>query len=210
MRNCGDNTSMTDQAPPSAEQPTKKARKPYFVPFFAVIKVFSTVKLLDDDRAEIMLGGQQLTLPIAVSQREQVRATPLQAGEIKFVRLWFRTIEGSVTDLELAGFSPLKEGEGDLDKKPQFEIAGRIEAVNKEEGTVMLKIEPNSVTALGQAFTVEVWSSLELLEKVKRPGRTMIFGGEYRPGSGRLVVTSVKPKLVGQTQKKSEATTNDQ
>ena len=72
-----------------------------------------------------------------------------------------------------------------------------------------LKIEPNSVSDLQQAFTVDVWAALELMGKLQRVGRTMIIDGEYRFGSGRLVATKVTPRLVGQPVVKTLPSTPD-
>ncbi|AXH00517.1 hypothetical protein DVJ83_15155 (plasmid) [Deinococcus wulumuqiensis] len=201
-------TEQTETAATTGQQPQHKKRKPYIVPFHAVIKLFSTVKLLEGEQAEIVLGGEKVTLPIAASQLERVRGNSPQPDQTHSIRLWFRTAEGTVTELQFAGLALLdeKQAKGAADRKPEFQIAGRIEAVNKDEGTVTLKIEPNSITDLQEAFFVEVWASLELLEKLQRPGRTMLFDGEYRPGSGRLVVTRVTPKLVGKLPEKKVQT----
>ena len=198
---------MTEAASPTPETPPSKAnpRAPYVVPFHAYIKLFSPVKLLEDGQAEILLGGHPVTLPVAASQRERLQGQLPVAGQIYFVRLWFRTVEGAVTDVELGGFVLPREGEtvSEADQqKLEFQIGGRIAAVNKEEGSVTLKIEPHSEGALQEPFSIEVWASLDLMKQLQGIGRTMIFTGEYRPGSGRLVVKAIKPQLVGKVPKK--------
>lgn len=200
---------MTDQpaSSPSADPQKRKARNPYIVPFHAVIKMFSTVKLLDEDQAEIVLNGHRLTLPIAASQLERVRKNPQEPGQTYYVWLWFRTAEGLVVDVELGGFSPPREDqlkEISDTKKIGFQVAGRVEAVNKDEGFLTMEIKPNSVGNLQEPFFVEIWAALELLEKVQRVGRTMIISGEYRPGSGRLVAQDMKPKSVGKSPEKKK------
>ena len=199
--------AMTDPSSPVSEsQPSKtNPRAPYVVPFHAFIKLFSTVKLLDDGQAEILLGGHPLTLPVAASQRERLQSQSPLPEQIYLVRLWFRTVEGVVTDVELGGFVLPREGtvpsEADQ-QKLEFQIGGRIAAVNKEEGSLTLKIEPHSQGALQEPFTVEVWASLDLMAQLQGVGRTMLLTGEYRPGSGRLVVKTDKAQLVGKVPKK--------
>lgn len=198
---------MTEAVSPVPEsQPSKPhPRPPHVVPFHAYIKLFTPVTLLDDGQAEILLGGHPLTLPVAASQLERLRSNPPVAGQIHLVRLWFRTLEGAVTDVELGGFVVPREGEtvSEADQqKLEFQIGGRIVAVNKEEGSLTLKIEPHSQGALQEPFSIEVWASLDLMKQLQGIGRTMIFTGEYRPGSGRLVVKTVKAQLVGKVPKK--------
>ncbi len=144
-------------------------RKPYVVPFHAVIKLFSPVKLLDEARAEIVLNGEKVVLPIASSQREQIKNQLLEPEQIYLARLWFRTTEGIVTNVELAGFNLPREGQAKdtMNDKPLFQIAGRIEVINKEEGSITLKIEPNPTGDLQEAFSAEAWAALELLENLE-------------------------------------------
>lgn len=42
-----------------------------------------------------------------------------------------------------------------------------------------------------------MWASLDLLDKLPKPGQTLMMQGDYRALSGRLMATAVKPKCVG-------------
>lgn len=178
-----------------------KKRKFYVVPFHAAIHLYSPVKVLNDEQAEVIWNGQAMVFPIAESQREKIKTIPPEEGKIYFVQLWFRTAEGVATDLMLGSVLPAKEEKVQAlteQKFLDFQIGGRIEAVDREEGKVTLKIEPNRKGHLTEAFSVEVWMALDLMDKLQRVGRTMQFQGEYRPGSGRLVVKKVLPQLIGE------------
>lgn len=182
-----------------------KKRKFYVVPFHAAIHLYSPVKVLSDEQAEVIWNGQAMVFPIAESQREKIKITPPEEGKIYFVQLWFRTAEGVATELMLGSVLPAKEEKVQAlteQKFLDFQIGGRIEAVDREEGKVTLKIEPNKKGHLTEAFSVEVWMALVLMESLWRVGRTMQFQGEYRPGSGRLVVTKVLPQLIGERPKR--------
>lgn len=182
-----------------------KKRKFYVVPFHAAIHLYSPVKVLNDEQAEVIWNGQAMVFPIAESQREKIKNNLPEEGKIYFVQLWFRTVDGVATDLVLGGFLPAKEEKLQALAEQRFldfQIGGRIEAVDREEGKVTLKIEPNRKGHLTEAFSVEVWMALDLMESLWRVGRTMQFQGEYRPGSGRLVVTKVLPQLIGERPKR--------
>lgn len=193
--------ALTDESKPENNLETKLKKRKFVIPFHAAIHLYSSIKFLDNEQAEVIWNGQPMVFPIAESQREKMKNNPPEEGKTYFIQLWFRTTEGVVNDLHLGSYSPAKEEKlkGLTEQKVlDFQIGGRIEAVDKEEGKVTLNIEPNRKGNLTEAFSVEVWMALDLMEGLQRVGRTMQFQGEYRPGSGRLVVKKVLPQMIGE------------
>lgn len=183
----------------SAGKAKSKASRP--VHFHAGIWAYSKVQLLADHKVQVELDGQNQILPIVPAQVEKVLQQPLKPDQVYGVALWFRTVDEQVTNLQLAGLFAVKPKKDGNSTRPTFDIAGRLEAVDKEEGLIKLKIETNPNGKLQETFVVDIWVPLELMEKLPKVGKTVVALGEYRVGSGRLVAKTVFPKKFGEKSK---------
>jgi len=73
------------------------------------------------------------------------------------LQFWFRTPEGYVEDLQLAHIHPVKgeaKAKPDQVVKPLFEIGARLKEVNREEGFVVVEVEPNDTGLLRESFQI--------------------------------------------------------
>lgn len=197
---------MTDLPPDSSSSPAagKRKKKPFMVPFHALLKLRSPLRVVASG-VEVLVGTTPTVVKVTDQVRERLQEQPPEPEQTYALQFWFRTPEGYVEDLQLAHFHPAKEpGKDKPDKviKPLFEIGARLKEVNREEGFVVVEVEPNDTGLLRESFDVQVWAALELLEKTPRPGRTLLVYGEYRPQSGRLVATRFTPLHVGKPKAK--------
>ncbi len=113
-------------------------------------------------------------------------ADPRNNGQDAVLLIWPRTHKGKLGRAsQVAGF--VKPPLPDDTPAPGFYALGRLEAVNREEGSFELAILPNPEGRLSKPFTLTVWAGLELLEQLPPPGRGVRIRGELRPKSLRLV-----------------------
>jgi len=187
---------MTDLPTPAAEvaaatppKPQKKRRK-YPIHFHASLRWDSPLRMVPSG-VELHLGETTLTVGMTEQVGRMLQEQPPEAGRPSTVLLWFRTPEGYVQELELAKVMPIKEPQAA--SKPQFSVGGRLKDVNRDEGFLVVVVEPNKQGALTEPFQVHIWAALDLLEKLPKVGRTLVVTGEYRPQSGRLVAARATP-----------------
>ncbi|MBB5236298.1 hypothetical protein [Deinococcus budaensis] len=196
---------MTDLPPDSSSSPAagKRKKKPFMVPFHALLKLRSPLRVVASG-VEVLVGTTPTVVRVTDQVRERLQAQSPEPEQMYALQFWFRTPEGYVEDLQLAHFHPPKEAKAKPGQvlKPLFEIGARLKEVNREEGFVVVEVEPNDTGLLRESFDVQVWAALELLEKLPRPGRTLLVYGEYRPQSGRLVATRFTPLHVGKPKAK--------
>lgn len=198
--------TVEGQDPSQHEKRQKRSRKKTnrFIPFHAVISVNSPVRLLSDpvEHAEIQIAGETLTVPLKRTIHAPLpEVVPDQAYHL---RLWFRTPEGFVDQLHLSTLGTLREGK-DPSQPPTFQVAGRVQEINRDEGYLVIGIEPNAKGILEEPFSVQIWAALEQLERRDlKPGRTLMVDGTYRPGSGRLIARRITAVRVGERPKVNE------
>ncbi|MEW6422591.1 MAG: hypothetical protein AB1511_12830 [Deinococcota bacterium] len=191
---------MTDLLPPAAEVAAatlpkqQKKRRKYPIHFHASLRWDSPIRVVPSG-VELHLGGTSITVGVTEQVRRTLQEQPPELGRPSTVLLWFRTPEGYVQELELAKVMTATGPEAA--SKPQFSVGGRLKAVNREEGFLIVEVEPNKQGVLAEAFPVHIWAALDLLEKLPKVGRTLVVTGEYRPQSGRLVATRCTPVHIG-------------
>lgn len=192
-------TEPTQSALPVASKKKKTNWKTQRdIPFHATITLLTPVRILPEQpgQAQIMLAGEPHTVEVVGYARDQLQ--DVSADQMMVARLWFRTSEGYVEQLQLTHLRPVKEGEGSTEQ-PTFSVGGRIQSINTEEGYLVISVEPNKDGLLQNPFVVEVWATLEQLEKgYIKVGRTILASGQYRPGSARLVAKRIIGIRIGE------------
>lgn len=188
---------MTERSKPTSPKP-----KP-ITPFFAIIRVLSTVRWMGDV-AEFLLNGVPTCVQLTPSRAQELRDHPIEPEQVYSLALWFRTPEGQVQDLKLAGIKPLKEQHPAeaLDFSPTCTLAGRLNAVFLEEGYFDVRVETNPAGQLQQPFNVRVWAASDFFARLPRPGKTLIVYGKYQPETGRLMAQYLRKTHVGQPEPK--------
>lgn len=188
--------TLTPAAPPKPKLIT---------PFFAIIRVLSTVRWVGEG-AELLLNGVPTRFPLAPARAQQLREHPIEPEQVYSLTLWFRTLGGQVQDLMLAGIKLPKErlpAEA-LDFSPTCTLAGRLNAVFPEEGSFDVRVETNLAGQLQQPFDVRVWAVSDFLARLPRTGKTLIVYGKYQPETGHLTAQSLRKTHVGQPEPKPD------
>jgi len=174
-------------------------------PFFAIIRVLSTVRWVGEE-AELLLNGVPTRVQLASVRAQQLRDHPIEPEQVYSLTLWFRTPEGQVQDLRLAGIKPLKEQNPAeaLDFSPTCTLAGCLNAVFPEAGYFDVQVETNPAGQLQQHFDVRVWAASDFVVQLPRPGKTLIVYGKYQPETGRLTAQHLRKTHVGQPKPKPD------
>lgn len=167
-------------------------------PFFAIIRVFSTVRWVEEE-AEFLINGVPTRVQPAPARAQQLRDHPIGPEKVYSLNLWFRTPEGQVQDLELSGIKPLKEQNPAevVESSPTCTLAGRLDGVFPDEGYFDVRVETNPAGQLQQPFNVRVWAAPDFFARLPRPEKTLIVYGEYQPQTGRLVAQHLRRTRVG-------------
>ncbi|MBB5235994.1 hypothetical protein [Deinococcus budaensis] len=168
------------------EPRSAKARRPVYA--HAILHVRATLEVTPEG-VEAVVSGVRLPLALADRAARQLAEAPPVPGQMQQLSLWPRTTEDGVLEERPVLFQimPAKAA----DAKPQLDVAGVVEAVLKDEGLLRVRIDPNARTNLTQPFSLHLWTPLEGLER-QYVGRTVQVFGEWRSGSGRLVVSSTR------------------
>lgn len=170
-------------------------------PFFAVIRVLSTVRWVGEE-AELLLGGVPTRVLIASDRAQQLQEQFIEPGQVYSLALWFRTPEGLVQELKLAGIKTPKDQNPaeTLNISPTCTLATRLKAVFPEAGYFDVQVETNPEGQLQQPFDVRVWAPPEFIARLPKLEKTLIVYGEYQSQTGRLVARQWRKTHVGQPQ----------
>lgn len=195
-------TELPQPSPNAAKSAVSSHTSPKpkpIIPFFAVIRVLSTVRWVGEE-AEFLLGGVPTRVRMAPDRAQQLQGQPLEEGQVYSLALWFRTLEGQVQALELAGIKPLKDQNPAeaLDVSPTCTLATRLKAVFPEDGYFDVQVETNPAGQLQQPFDIRVWAAPDFIARLPRLEKTLIVYGEYQPQTGRLVAQHRRKTRVGQ------------
>lgn len=185
--------------------PTTSPRPKPITPFFAIIRMLSTVRWIGEE-AELLLNGVPTHIQLAPARAQQLRDHPIEPEQVYSLILWFRTPDGQVQDLRLAGIKPLKEHNpaDALDFFPTCTLAGRLNAVFPEAGYFDVQVETNPAGQLQQPFDVRVWAASGFFTQLPRPGKTLIVYGKYQPETSRLTAQHLRKMHVGQQKPKPD------
>lgn len=168
------------------EPRSAKARRPVYA--HAILHARAT---LDVTPAGVVAVVDGVRVPLTLAERaaRQLAATPPVPGQMYQISLWPRTTQDGVLEEQPVLFQVMLAKAADT--KPRLDVAGTVGAVLKEEGLLVVRIDPNTRSNLAQPFALHLWTPLEGLER-QYVGRTVQVYGEWRPRSGRLVATSAR------------------
>lgn len=179
----------------TSEPRSAKARRPVYA--HAILHVRAA---LDVTPAGVVAVVDDVRVPLALAERVvgQLAETPPVPGQVYQLSLWPRTTQDGVLEERPVLFQVMPAKAADA--KHRLDVAGTVGAVLKEEGLLVVRIDPNTRTNLTQPFALHLWTPLEGLER-QYVGRTVQVYGEWRPRSGRLVVTSARHVDLGSAKK---------
>jgi len=152
---------------------------------------------------ELVPGGVALQLdghPVVVEPNPRaalkLQETPIEAGRVYRVFLWFKTVGDEVESLVLSNLTLTKKVTPEP-RTAMFRATARLVEVSVAQRFLVLRIEPNAGGQLGEAFELRVWASARFLKALPSVGKTLVLTGEYQPVTRQLIARNFTPLVVG-------------